>query len=115
MEKSTKLKSVALNAGWSDMGNWGSILRESEKDDQGCFISGNVMAESCSGSLLVSNSQDLEMLALGLKNLVVVSSNDAVLIADRERTNDIKPLLDALKKKGVNQAENFKNYRPGHL
>lgn len=113
MERADNLSVVEYAAGWSDLGGWDAVAREMGADDAGVSTSGAVTAIDCADTLLRSDSEGVELVGIGLKNLVVVAMNDAVLVADRSRAQDVKKAVDALKAKKAKQAEAFaRDHRP---
>lgn len=113
MEKATNLSVVPLDSGWSDLGGWDAVWRESQKSDNGVLTSGDATAIDCEDSLLRSDSERLEIVGIGLKNIMAVAMNDAVLVADMSRAQDVKKAVDALKAKNAAQATTFpKDHRP---
>lgn len=113
MEHATNLTVVPFSAGWSDLGDWDSVLRESNPDERGVAISGPATAIDCDNTLLRSEDDSLEVVGIGLENIVAVAMPDAVLIADKSRSQDVKQAVNALKAKQAKQAESFpKDHRP---
>ncbi|MGB3278208.1 MAG: mannose-1-phosphate guanylyltransferase/mannose-6-phosphate isomerase [Pseudorhodobacter sp.] len=111
MEHAKNLSVIPYDAGWNDLGGWDAVAREMEADGQGVAISGPATGIDCENTLLRSESEDLELVGLGLKDLVVVAMNDAVLVADRSRLQDVKMVVDRLRAKGAAQADNFSHER----
>ena len=113
MERASNLAVVPFSAGWSDLGGWDAIWRESGPDGQGVALSGNATAIDCHNSLLRSEDRALEVVGLGLENIVAIATSDAVLVADIGRAQDVKQAVAALKEKGVSQATAFPlDHRP---
>ncbi len=113
MEKAKNLAVVPFNAGWSDLGGWDAVWRESAKDQHGVVTSSSATAIDCSDTLLRADSERMEIVGIGLKNIIAVAMNDAVLIADMSRAQDVKKAVDALKAKNAVQATAFpKDHRP---
>lgn len=113
MEKADNLSVVPFGAGWSDLGGWDAVWREGVRDAQGVQSSGGVTAIDCENSLLRSDSEGLQLVGIGLKDLVVVAMDDAVLVADKSRAQDVKLAVSALKNKGAKQATDLpKDHRP---
>lgn len=113
MERAHNLSVVPYDAGWSDLGDWDAVWSHMQPDAQGVALSGAATALDCRNSLLRSESEGLEIIGLGLDNIVAVAMNDAVLIADKSRTQDVKKVVEALQRKGAVQAETFpKDHRP---
>ena len=94
MEHTSKAVMVPLNAGWSDLGAWDAIWESEEKDAAGNALSGDVVTENVQGSYIHSGSRLVT--ALGLKNMVVVETPDAVLVANKSRSQDVKLLVEKL-------------------
>lgn len=117
MERAGNLSVVPFAAGWNDLGGWNAIAREMPKDAAGNAASGDVTAIDCTNSLLRSETEGLELVGIGLDNLIAVAMDDAVLVADRGRAQDVKAAVNALKEKGAKQAETFAyDHRPwGHF
>lgn len=113
MERSDNLSVVPYDGGWSDLGGWDAVWREGGLDDTGVGTSGPATAIECENTLLRSESEDMEVVGVGLKNIMAVAMPDAVLIADMNRAQDVRLAVDALKTKGVKQATAFpKDHRP---
>ncbi|MGR3621473.1 mannose-1-phosphate guanylyltransferase/mannose-6-phosphate isomerase [Pseudophaeobacter sp.] len=113
MEKAKNLTVVPFAAGWSDLGGWDAVWREASPDDQGVVTSGNASAIDCHDSLLRSEDDSLEVVGIGLKDVIAVAMPDAVLVADASRAQDVKQAVAALKAKGARQATEFpKDHRP---
>ena len=113
MEKAPNLSVVPFSAGWSDLGGWDAVWREGERDAAGVGLSGAATAIDCHNTLLRSDSAALEVVGIGLENVIAVAMNDAVLVADMSRAQDVKKAVDALKAKKVPQAVQFPmDHRP---
>lgn len=113
MEKAPNLSVVPFDAEWSDLGGWDAVWRESGPDADGVVTSGGATAIDCRDTLLRSEAPSLEVVGIGLTNIMAVAMNDAVLVADMSRAQDVKKAVDALKRKGAVQATHFpKDHRP---
>ena len=99
MEKAENLTVVPFGAGWSDLGGWDAVWREMGPDATGVATGGDALAIDCENTLLRSETQGLELVGIGLKDTIVVSMQDAVLVADRSRAQEVKQAVAALKKK----------------
>ncbi|MCY4055838.1 MAG: mannose-1-phosphate guanylyltransferase/mannose-6-phosphate isomerase [Cyanobacteria bacterium MAG CAR4_bin_6] len=111
----TRLGSVApMTAGWSDVGNWSALWREGEQDEQANILCGRVLHEDVRNCYL--RSEHRLVVALGLENLVVVETNDAVLVARRDRTQAVKQVVARLQAAGAREARaHQRTHRPwGH-
>ena len=98
MEKTTGAVVVPLDAGWSDVGSWSALQDASEADAQGNVTHGDVLLEDTSGCYLYAESRLVA--AVGLKDHVVVETKDAVLVAAKNRVQDVKKLVNRLKEQG---------------
>ncbi len=113
MEKAPNLSVVPFDAPWSDLGGWDAVWRETGPDADGVSTAGHATAIDCRDTLLRSESPQLEVVGIGLQNVIAVAMNDAVLVADMSRAQDVKKAVEALKKKGAAQATHFpKDHRP---
>jgi mannose-1-phosphate guanylyltransferase/mannose-1-phosphate guanylyltransferase/mannose-6-phosphate isomerase len=113
MERAENLTVIPFSDGWSDLGGWDAVLRETSRDERGVAISGAATAIDCDNTLLRSEDETLEIVGIGLKDIVAVAMPDAVLIADVNRAQDVKLAVAALKQKNSKQAESFpKDHRP---
>ncbi len=113
MERAANLAVVPFDGGWSDLGGWDAIWRELKPDADGVVTSGDATAIECENTLLRSDSENLEVVGIGLKNVMAIAMNDAVLVADMSCAQDVKKAVTALKSKGAVQATTFpKDHRP---
>ncbi|RWR44273.1 mannose-1-phosphate guanylyltransferase/mannose-6-phosphate isomerase [Sinirhodobacter ferrireducens] len=113
MEKATNLSVVPFAGAWSDLGGWDAVWRETGPDETGTVTTGEAIAIDCENSLLRSDSTALELVGIGLKNVIAIAMNDAVLVADMSRAQDVKQAVSALKAKAAPQATHFPiDHRP---
>mmetsp|Transcript_23213 Transcript_23213/g.39828 ORF Transcript_23213/g.39828 Transcript_23213/m.39828 type:complete len:475 (+) Transcript_23213:99-1523(+) len=113
MEPADNLSVVPFSGGWSDLGGWEAVWRASARDDTGTATSGHATAIECTGTLLRSEHEGLELVGIGLDNIIAVAMPDAVLVLDASRAQDVKGAVTALKARGAGQAETFpKHHRP---
>jgi mannose-1-phosphate guanylyltransferase/mannose-1-phosphate guanylyltransferase/mannose-6-phosphate isomerase len=113
MERADNLSVVPFAAGWSDLGGWDAVWRETGPDARGVVTTGAATALDCDDSLLRSEDEALELVGIGLRNIIAVAMPDAVLVADATRAQDVKQAVAALKAKQARQAESFpKDHRP---
>ncbi len=95
MERVDDAMVVPLSAGWSDVGSWSSLQEVRHRDDAGNAVTGDVVQVGCSNSLISSESRLVA--AVGLADHVVVETKDAVLVAPKDRAEDVKAIVDQLK------------------
>lgn len=102
---------IPLSAGWSDVGAWDALWKVLPKCDSGNASRGDVLLEGCRDTLAISESRLVA--CVGVNNLVVVETDDAVLVAHHDATQDVKKVVDRLKadKRSVAQWHR-KVYRP---
>ncbi len=113
MERAENLSVVPYSSAWSDLGGWDAVWRESDQDERGVATYGKATAIDCDNSLLRSENEELTLVGIGLNNIVAVAMNDAVLVADASRGQDVKLAVQSLKEQGALQAEQFpKDHRP---
>ena len=98
MEKTRHGVVVPLDAGWSDVGSWSALHEAVPGDDNNNVCIGDVLIEDTHGCYLQSTSRLLA--TVGLKDHVVVETKDAVLVAPKDRVQDVKALVNQLKKQG---------------
>ena len=107
MERSDNLSVVPFGAGWSDLGGWDAVWREIGPDENGVALSGDATAINCENTLLRSEADGLEVVGIGLKNIMTIAMPDAVLVADMDSAQSVRLAVDALKEKGSKQALSF--------
>ena len=98
MEKTTNAVVVPLDAGWSDVGSWSTLHDACEQDADGNVRKGDVLTEDTRGCYLYAESRLVA--AVGLRDHVVVETKDAVLVAPRDRVQDVKALVAQIKQRG---------------
>ena len=113
MEKAKNLVAIPYLSKWSDLGDWNAVWAEVSKDQSGTALSEGAHAIDCSDTLLRTECVDLQIVGLGLKNIIAIATPDAVLIAKKNRLQDVKKVVDYLKLKNIKQAEShLKDFRP---
>lgn len=102
---------IPLDCGWSDVGAWSTLWQVADRDSDGNVLMGDVMIEDCSNSYLRSESRLIA--ATGIKNLIVVETPDAILVADRDEVQNVKQIVSRLKAQGRTEATLHQRvYRP---
>ncbi len=111
MERVTNRVVVPIDSGWSDIGSWDSLMRELPDDENGNVLVGDAVTEGVTNSFLHSSGRIIGV--VGMDNVVVVETDDAVLVADRKKTQDVKKLVERLSKAGREEVSvHRKVYRP---
>ncbi|MCE6949524.1 mannose-1-phosphate guanylyltransferase/mannose-6-phosphate isomerase [Cereibacter sphaeroides] len=111
MERADNLSVVPYQGRWNDLGGWDAVALEMGEDDNGVSLGGAATAIDCRNSLLRSDSEGVELVGIGLDNIIAVAMKDAVLVADRSRAQEVKKAVEALKARGARQAEAFPHDR----
>ena len=111
--QATKLACVVpVEMRWSDVGSWDALWEISDQDANSNALVGDVVAVDSTGCLIRSES-DTTIAALGVKDLVIVATRDAVLVTPRDRAQELKTVVEALNSAGVNkQALHPQVHRP---
>ncbi len=113
MEKARNVSVVRFQGHWSDLGGWESVWQESPQDAAGNALSAHTTAFDCENTLLRSEADDIELVGIGLKNIVAVAMRDAVMVADMSDAQNVKQAVATLKARGAKQAVQFpKDHRP---
>ena len=110
--KKTSLGTVIpLNVGWSDIGSWNSLWENEEKDINGNVLSDNIWINKVKDSYL--RSENRLLVGIGLKDLIVVETNNTLLVAEKSHSQEIKNIVEELLKDNSSKDElNKKGYRP---
>jgi mannose-1-phosphate guanylyltransferase / mannose-6-phosphate isomerase len=113
MEKSEHIACVAFQGRWSDLGDWRAVVNEFDPDADGNLTVGDSSTLDCNNSVLWSNAEGTHLVGLGLNNIIAVVTEDAVMIAHAEKSQDVRKIVTHLEAKGVSQAtQHIKDYRP---
>lgn len=112
MEKTELAAMVSLDAGWSDVGSWSSLWETAEdKDDNGNATVGDVLLTDVNDSYI--NAEERLVAAVGVDDLVIVETKDAVLVANKSKVQDIKTIVSQLKEQKRPEYEFHREvYRP---
>ena len=111
MEKTQHAMVVPLDAGWSDIGSWSSLWKVNQKDEAGNSTHGDVMLFDAHNNLAMSESRLLA--AVGVDDLIIVETKDAVLVASKEKSQEVKAIVERLQKEQRDE-QNYHRvvYRP---
>ena len=97
MEKTKKGKVVKLNAGWNDVGSWTALWDIQQKDKNGNVSKGDVISLDTTDSYIHAGKRTVAV--IGLDNIVIVDSDDAVLIAAKGKIQDVKKIAEEMKRR----------------
>ncbi|WP_447902307.1 mannose-1-phosphate guanylyltransferase/mannose-6-phosphate isomerase [Pseudomonas serbica] len=111
MERSNQVSVVPLDAGWNDVGSWSAVWEIAEKDSQGNASRGDVMLEATRNAYVHAEHRMVSV--LGLDDVIVVETADAVMVAAKDKAQDVKLLVDRIKQSARTEATNHRKvYRP---
>ncbi|WP_422409256.1 MULTISPECIES: mannose-1-phosphate guanylyltransferase/mannose-6-phosphate isomerase [unclassified Endozoicomonas] len=111
MEKTTDSVVVPLDAGWSDVGSWTSLADICEKDESGNACQGDVLLQDTRNTYVRSEKKLIA--TVGVDDLVITESDDAILVAHKDRVQDVKKIVERLKAANRSEAKlHRKVYRP---
>ena len=111
MEHTKDVAVVPADIGWSDVGTWSSVLDLSDKDSNGNSVRGHGVV--LGGSNVLVRSEEHLTAVVGVSNVIVVTTTDAVLVLDASQADRVKELVEALKKDGRREVvEHKRMYRP---
>lgn len=111
MEKTDRGLIIGFDAGWSDLGSWQALWQTGRQDRDRNVIKGDVYVYDVKESFI--SSEERLVAAVGLEGVVVVETSDAVLVSPRDRVQDVKKIVQNLKKGGRSEAVNHRRvYRP---
>ena len=111
MEKSNNVVSVALDAGWTDIGSWSALYNLSRKDNDGNVLFGDVFTEETSNTYVSANHHMVA--TIGVQDLVIVDTPNATLIANKSKAQEVKKIVEKLHQQNrEEQIFHRKVYRP---
>jgi len=106
MEHTGRGAMISLDADWSDLGAWDAVWNNAERDDRGNSVSGDVVGRDLSGSHIQAGSRLIA--ALGLRDLLVIDTADALLVADRARAQEVGEIVRELQQQARAEAEHHR-------
>ncbi|MDH5933739.1 mannose-1-phosphate guanylyltransferase/mannose-6-phosphate isomerase [Vibrio splendidus] len=111
MEKTKDAVVVPMDANWSDVGSFGALWEVNDKDDDGNATRGDVLTEQTSNSFIYSQNKLVS--TVGVDNLVIIETKDAVLVADKDKVQDVKAIVNKLKSQKRSECLQHREvYRP---
>jgi mannose-1-phosphate guanylyltransferase len=109
MEKTADAVVVPLDAGWNDVGSWSALWEVNPKDDNQNALTGDIFLHNTSNCYI--NTDGKLVAAVGVENLVIVNTKDAVLVIDKDKVQDVKKVVEYLKK---NARSEFRRHRESY-
>lgn len=103
MEKTKNAMVVSLDAGWNDVGSWSSVWQALPQDANGNASRGNVLIKDSNNSFALADHRLVAL--LGVDNLVVVETSDAILVANKDKAQDVKKIVEELKRQNSTLTE----------
>ncbi|ELS1887357.1 TPA: mannose-1-phosphate guanylyltransferase/mannose-6-phosphate isomerase [Raoultella planticola] len=95
MEKTKDAVVIPLDAGWNDVGSWSSLWEVNEQDSDGNALTGDIFTHNTSNCYI--NTDDTFVAAIGVENLIIVNTKDALLVIDKSQVQDVKKVVEYLK------------------
>jgi len=112
LEKTKDIAVIPLGAGWSDVGSWKAVYEKLRKDEKGNALVGNVLSIGSEGSLFFSSGNRL-LACIGLKDHLVISTEDVTLIVEKERAQEVREAVSILKERSDTRAyEHVTSFTP---
>ena len=111
LEKTKQLKFFEIESKWSDMGSWNSFYSEGTKDEHGNVQIGNIFVKDTTNSLIISENKIVS--AIGLENIVIIESNEGLLVSSIEKLHQLKFVKELIEK--IDPDKNIiglSNFRP---
>ncbi len=111
MEKTDKAAVVPLDAGWNDVGSWAALWEVSDKDENGNAVQGDVLLHDTKNSHIYAETKLVS--AVGVEDLIIVETDDAVLVTKRDQAQHVKKIVEELTAKNRSQVNHHRKvYRP---
>ena len=113
MEKTDAAVVVPLDAGWNDVGSWSALWEVNNKDDNGNAVRGDFIGESTKNCLVYGSVEGRMVATVGVEDLVIVDTKDAVMVAAKDKVQDVKNIVNQLKAEGRSEFQFHREvYRP---
>ena len=111
MEKTNIGTVLPLDAKWTDIGSWDSVWKISKKDNNNNYIQGKVLAKNTKNCYLRGEKRLIT--TIGIEDLIIIETSDAILVADKSQSQEVKNVVNLLKKQGIPEGQEHKRiYRP---
>ena len=92
---------IPVDMEWTDLGSWESLHKVSDKDSEGNVLRGNVISQDTKNSLIFSEKKLVA--SIGVENLIIVETDDALLVCNMNRSQEVKKLVETLKREERNE------------
>ena len=114
MERTNKGFVLPLNAGWSDIGSWEKVWDILKKDENGNVLQGKTYIKNAKNCLLKSDHR--LVVGLGIEDLIIIETNDAILVSNKHQSQEVKNIVNELKENNITEGQkHLKTFRPwGH-
>jgi len=110
MEKAANLSAVPMASDWSDLGSWDALWQAAGPDGSGVVAQGNAHAIGCERTFLRAEEPSMQLVGIGLRNVVAVAMRDAVLVADLDQSQRVREAVVTLQKARAAQATDYPRY-----
>ncbi len=111
MEKTKAAAMIPIDVGWNDIGSWSSLWEEAPRDEQANHVEGDALLEDTSGCYV--HSEKALVATIGVKDLVIIGTPDALLVADKSRAQEVSKIVARLKQsKRKEEERHLRNFRP---
>jgi mannose-1-phosphate guanylyltransferase len=94
----TPIRVIQADIGWNDVGHWGALDEYAEQDEAGNVVEGHAVLVDASDNVIHGDSASIAV--VGLDGIVVVQTEDAILVCAKDRAQDVRAVVDRLKKQG---------------
>lgn len=108
MERTTRAAVLPVDIGWSDLGSWQALWEIGDKDADGNILTGDVMVQDVHNAYV--RSERALVAVIGLDNIAIVETSDAVLVAARDRADEVKEIVEQLKQQGRHEHANHARF-----
>lgn len=108
MEQAKDIKVVPFGGSWSDLGDWSAVWRASDDiTEEGNLVTGDAQLFESENTYVHGSTSRTKLIGLGLKDMIAAATDDAVLVAHRSKTQEVKKVVDSLRKQGDKRADQF--------
>ena len=111
MERTKAAAMLPIDVGWNDVGSWSSLWDVAKRDTDGNYVHGDAILEDTNNCYI--HSEKALVSTIGVKDLIVVDTPDAILVADKSKTQDVSKVVERLSRSNRKEREqHLRNYRP---